>query len=105
MASERRAAFDAACTAVDRDADSMWTSVQAMIFITDTEQQAEQILAGPRGPMSLAGSAARLLDEIGSYTELGFDEFIVPDWNLGSTPAERRESLERIQTEIFAPLT
>ena len=53
----------------------------------------------------IAGSASQLVDQMGRYAALGFDEFIVPDWNLGSTPAERRESLERIQTEIFAPLT
>ena len=105
MAAERRARFDAALESAGRDPASMWTSVQALVSITDDDAATVTALDGPMGERSIAGTAAALVDAIGRYTELGFDEFIVPDWNLGDTPAERRESLERIKTEVIDKLT
>jgi probable F420-dependent oxidoreductase len=102
MARDRREAFEAACASVGRDPGTMWTSVQALVFLTDTEEAAEQILAGPMGSRSIAGPASKLVDELGAYAESGFDEFIVPDFNLGDVPEARRESLERIRTEVVA---
>ena len=53
---------------------------------------------------TLAGSAAQIVDAMGRYAELGFDEFIVPDANLGRDRAQRRERLERIDAEIVRQL-
>jgi alkanesulfonate monooxygenase SsuD/methylene tetrahydromethanopterin reductase-like flavin-dependent oxidoreductase (luciferase family) len=53
------------------------------------------------GPMTIAGTASQLIDTIGAYAELGFDELIVPDFNLGRTAAERLEMLDRIRTEVL----
>ena len=102
MARGARTKFEAACEAVDRDPASMWTSVQALVFVTDDDAQAEQVLAGPMGARSIAGTPDRLVEIIGEYTELGFDEFIVPDWNLGDTASRRRENFERIDEQLVA---
>jgi alkanesulfonate monooxygenase SsuD/methylene tetrahydromethanopterin reductase-like flavin-dependent oxidoreductase (luciferase family) len=102
MAGGARAKFEAACEAVDRDPASMWTSVQALVFVTDDDAQAEQILAGPMGARSIAGPPDRLVEIIGEYAELGFDEFIVPDFNLGESAAQRREGFERIDEQVVA---
>ncbi len=104
MASDRRSSFDAACETVGREPGSMWTSVQALVFLTESDDQADQILAGELGARSIAGTPGRLIDELGSYAELGFDEFIVPDFNLGATPEARREALERINTDVVSRL-
>ena len=104
MAGGARAKFDVACESVDRDPSSMWTSVQALVFVTDDDAQAEQILAGDLGPRSIAGTPDRLVDLMGHYAEQGFDEFIVPDFNLGKTPEARREALERINEEVVAQI-
>jgi alkanesulfonate monooxygenase SsuD/methylene tetrahydromethanopterin reductase-like flavin-dependent oxidoreductase (luciferase family) len=102
MASGARAGFDAACASVERDPASMWTSVQALVVLTDDDARADEALTGPMGPRSIAGTATRLVDVLGEYTELGFDEFIVPDFNLGATPEARREGLDRINEEVVA---
>ena len=102
MAGGARSKFDAACESVDRDPASMWTSVQALVFVTDDDAQAEKILAGGMGPRSIAGTPDRLVETIGEYAEMGFDEFIVPDFNLGGTPEARREALERINETVVA---
>jgi alkanesulfonate monooxygenase SsuD/methylene tetrahydromethanopterin reductase-like flavin-dependent oxidoreductase (luciferase family) len=101
---ERHAAFVAACEAVDVDPASKWTSVQALVFLTDTDRQAEEIRAGEWGGRSIAGSAAKLVDELGAYAATGFDEFIVPDWNLGDTAEARRTSLDRLHAEVLSQL-
>ena len=101
---ERRAAFVAACESVDVDPTTKWTSVQALVYLTDTDEQAAEILAGETGPQAIAGTASKLVDELGAYARTGFDEFIIPDWNLGATAEARRESLERIRTEVVTRL-
>jgi alkanesulfonate monooxygenase SsuD/methylene tetrahydromethanopterin reductase-like flavin-dependent oxidoreductase (luciferase family) len=101
---ERHAAFVAACETVEVDPATKWTSVQALVFLTDDDEQAEQILAGEWAARSIAGTAAKLVDELGAYAATGFDEFIIPDWNLGGTAEARRESLERLHTEVLTQL-
>jgi alkanesulfonate monooxygenase SsuD/methylene tetrahydromethanopterin reductase-like flavin-dependent oxidoreductase (luciferase family) len=104
MASGARAKFDAACESVERGTASMWTSVQALTFITDDDAHTEQVKAGPMGARSIAGSSEQLIDIMGDYADLGFDEFIVPDWNLGDTPEARRESLQRIDEQLVSKM-
>ena len=104
-AAERRRDFDTACAAVGRDPASMWTSVQALVFVTDSDADAEAIRENDQlGPRSIAGSTAQVTDQIGRIAELGFDEFIVPDFNLGPGPEGRREQLERIRSEVVSRL-
>ncbi len=102
MAGAARTRFATACESVGADIADKWTSVQALIFLTDDAGAAQQALAGPMGSRSIAGNAARIVDQIGEYADAGFDEFIVPDFNLGGTPEQRRENLERIHDEVVA---
>jgi hypothetical protein len=41
---------------------------------------------------------------LAAYREIGFDEFIVPDWFMGPTATARREMLERFMTEVVGTL-
>lgn len=103
-AGDRHRAFIEACERNDVDPSTKWTSVQALVFVTDDDAAAEAVMAGEWGVRSIAGTPDRLVEELGAYADLGFDEFIVPDFNLGRTPEARRESLERIRTEVLAQL-
>ncbi len=89
-----RAALLEACDQAGRP-DPMWTSVNALVNLDGT---------APPGRPTLAGSAAQLTDQLGRYADLGFDEFILPDWNLGDSRAERADHLARIKTEVFDQL-
>lgn len=93
LAGTRRAALIEACDKVGRDPATMWTSVNALIGLD----------AGPPAPgyPSVSGSAQQLADQFGQYAELGFDEFILPDWNLGTDKSERADNLARIKTEVL----
>jgi probable F420-dependent oxidoreductase len=91
-AAEHRAALIAACAAAGRDPATMRTSVNAFIDLGG--------VASPSGRPVLAGSAGQVADQLSRYAELGFDEFILPDWNLGSG-SELADNLARIKVEVM----
>ena len=92
-AAARRAALVQACDKAGRDPRTMWTSIN--------------VLVDPSGSMpplsypTIAGPAQQLVDQVGQYAELGFDEFILPDWNLGTDTTGRADNLARIKTEVL----
>jgi alkanesulfonate monooxygenase SsuD/methylene tetrahydromethanopterin reductase-like flavin-dependent oxidoreductase (luciferase family) len=96
LARQRRDGLLAACEAVRRDPATVWSSVNALV-----ELGAD---AAPTGRPTLAGSAAEIVDLLGQYAELGFDEFILPDWNMGADPAQRLDQLDTIKSDVFDQL-
>jgi probable F420-dependent oxidoreductase len=84
-----------ACEAVGRDPATIRTSTNALIA-----------LGGAASPdrATLAGSAQEIVDQLGRIAEAGYDEFIVPDWNLGETLAERSDNVARIKAEVIDQL-
>lgn len=104
LASKSRQKFTDACESVGREPGSMWTSVQAMVYLTDTDAETAKIVGGPMGPRSIAGNANQLVEQLGAYASNGFDEFIVPDWDSGDSPDARRESIERLHAEVVTQL-
>jgi probable F420-dependent oxidoreductase len=92
QAADRRAALIETCAEVGRDPATMWTSVNALVDLGGT--------APPPGRAALFGPAQHLVDQFGQYAELGFDEFILPDWNLGTGKSERADNIARIKTEV-----
>jgi alkanesulfonate monooxygenase SsuD/methylene tetrahydromethanopterin reductase-like flavin-dependent oxidoreductase (luciferase family) len=53
---------------------------------------------------TITGSAGQLVDTLAAYGDMGFDEFIIVDRNLGETHDARIEALDRLRTEVFAQL-
>jgi len=92
QAAGQRAALIEACEAVGRDPATMRTSVNAFIDLGGG--------AAPAGRPVLSGSAGQVADQLGRYAELGFDEFIMPDWNLGEA-SELADNLARIKGEVI----
>ena len=95
-APELRQRLIEACDEVGRDPATIRSSTNALIAV-GTEP--------PAGRVSLSGSVQQVVDQLGRIAEAGYDEFIVPDWNLGESLAERRENVARIKTEIVDQLT
>ena len=73
----------------------MRTSVNAFIDLGGSNP--------PGGRPTLSGSASAVVDQLGQYAELGFDEFILPDWNLEAD--KLTDTLARIKTEVLDQLT
>jgi probable F420-dependent oxidoreductase len=93
QAAGRRASLVEACDAVGRDPATMWTSVNALVDLDGS--------APPPGRAAIFGSAQQLVDQLGQYAELGFDEFILPDWNHGADKSKRADNLAKIKSEVL----
>jgi alkanesulfonate monooxygenase SsuD/methylene tetrahydromethanopterin reductase-like flavin-dependent oxidoreductase (luciferase family) len=93
QAAARRAALLEACDKADRDPRTLWNSVNVLVDLSGSTP--------PSRYPTISGTAQQLVDQVGHYAELGFDEFILPDWNLGPDKTERADNLARIKTEIL----
>lgn len=93
--------FLQACETVARDPDEIWTSAQTLMFITETDEQRDKVLAAAPAGRAVAGTIAELTEIVSQFADLGIDELIFPDFSLGATPAARREAFERIHAEIM----
>lgn len=93
--------FMAACDAVGRDPGSMHRSSQAMVFYTPTPAALEAAQPHIVPDRSLVGGAQQLIDQLGRYVELGVDEFAIPDFTLGDTPDERRDTYAALHSEVL----
>jgi alkanesulfonate monooxygenase SsuD/methylene tetrahydromethanopterin reductase-like flavin-dependent oxidoreductase (luciferase family) len=104
LAATRAARFEAACEREGRDPATVHRSAQAMIFLIDDPARADRVRTKVDPERSIVGSAGAVVDALGRYGELGFDEFIVPEFNLGDSAAEKVDALERIRTEVVDQL-
>ena len=93
-----------ACEDVGRDPATVRKSAQALVFATDDPSFAATIRDGDMGARSIVGSNDELVASLGEYVELGFDEFIVPDFTLGTSAGERTERYRMLQSEVIAQL-
>lgn len=103
-ATEQLMRFVAACEDVGVDPSSKRTSAQALVFLADDEAAASEIRAKVDLSRSIVGPPQRLVDELGAYTDAGFDEFIVHTMTMGRSPDERSDSLHRFATDVIAKL-
>jgi probable F420-dependent oxidoreductase len=94
---DRRQGLLGACEKADRDPATMRTSVNALVNLDGANPSP--------GRAVIAGSAQQVIDQLGRYADLGFDEFILPDWNLGDSYAQLSDNLARIKTEVFDQLS
>jgi len=92
--------FTAGCERAGVDPASKHTSVQALIILTEDQEKIDKALAGPMGTRTVVGSTERVIEAVGEYAELGFDEVIVPDFALGATAEARRDAYEQIAAEV-----
>ena len=95
-AGSRRGGLLQACEETGRDPATIWTSANALLHLGEG--------GGARGPVVLSGSADQLAAQLGQYAELGFDEFIMPDWGLGDDPARRADHIAQIKAEVLDQL-
>jgi probable F420-dependent oxidoreductase len=93
QAAVHRAALMETCGKVGRDPATVRTSVNALVDLGASTP--------PPGRAALVGSAEQLIEKFGQYAELGFDEFVLPDWNLSADSSERADKLAEIKAEVF----
>lgn len=100
-ASERIAVLHHACERIGRDPRTIRCSVQAMFFVVDDPGRAERLARTAPVDRAVIGSLDRIGERIESYIDAGFDEVIIPDFTLGSTPEARREMYQRFAENVL----
>lgn len=90
-----RAKLLEACEQVGRDPATIKTTTNLMLDLDG---------ANPGFARTQTGSAGELQDLIGRYVAAGFDEFILPTWNLGETGTERIERAAQLKAEVLDPV-
>ena len=96
--------FAAACETDGRDPASIRRSAQALVYIVDTDAQRDELVAKTSTDRAIVGTTPEIVDVIGQYAAAGLDEFALPDFNLGASPTQRRETIERFHTEVVSVL-
>lgn len=88
--------LDRHCDAVGRDPATVHRSAQVIIDLDG---------AFPFGrPMPIVrGGVSEIRQLLADFAEAGVDEFILPDWNLG-TGSRRRDLLDRFMAEVVGDL-
>ena len=97
--------FIAACEMEGRDPASIRRSAQALVYIADNDAQRDELLAKVPADRAIVGSTTEIVDVIGHYVKAGLDEFALPDFSLGRSPAQRRETIERFHEEVACQLS
>lgn len=93
--------FRAACAREHRDPAHLHRSAQALVFLTPDAATADKLRGRTPAGRSLVGTAEQLVDQLGGYVELGLDEFIVPDFTLGASAAERADTLAAFTAQVI----
>lgn len=101
-ASQRLATIRRACEQVGRDPAMLRTSAQALFFLVDDADTAAKIAQKAPTDRSIIGGAEHIAQALAGYRDAGFDEIIIPDFTLGSTPSARLDTYERFASEVIS---
>ena len=80
-----------ACEKEGRDPAAVRTSVQPLFIVVADQEAGDTLRPHVPADRSVVGTPSQLVDAVGEYKELGFDEICVPDFTMGATPEERLE--------------
>lgn len=92
----------AACEKEGRDPATLRKSVQALFFLVDDESEAADLRTKMPADRAVVGGTDRIIEAVERYRALGFDEVCFPDFTLGASATERRESYSRLASEVLS---
>ncbi len=87
-------AFSRACDAVGTDRSSIRCSVQALVYMSEDEEQLAKWRESVDLQRSIVGTPAEIGADIARYEDAGFDEFVVFGMSFGATRQSRRDTYD-----------
>jgi F420-dependent oxidoreductase-like protein len=87
------------CSDVGRDPAAIRVSTQALLFLGTDEAWLASKRDTDVGRAAVVGTPAEVTDIIGRYAEAGADEFIVPDFTMGSI-ARRKDTCDLFMERV-----
>lgn len=91
------------CESIGRDPGEIAVSTQALLLLSNDKAWLDDKRATNVGRPVVVGTPNEVLDIIGRYKDAGLDEFIVPDFTLGSLP-RRKDTCDLFMEEVAAQL-
>jgi len=92
--------LDSHCERLDRDPAEIQRSAAALLFLCGDEAEADKVRSSGIARPCMIGTVSQLQEQVSEFAELGVDEIIIPDFNLG----ERSDEIaEQFITEVAAP--
>ena len=89
------------CERVGRDPAEISRSAVALLFLSTDESWLARIRENPIDRPTIIGTPEQVTEIIAAYREVGVDEIVIPDFNLG--PAARRRETMDLFIEQVAP--
>jgi F420-dependent oxidoreductase-like protein len=87
--------LDRHCAEIGRDPAEIKRSAQALVMMSDDEEQVLRWRAERLPVPHVAGTPSEVADVMGRYADIGLDEFIVSDRTLGRDAGERRDRMDQ----------
>ncbi|MDX1384416.1 MAG: TIGR03560 family F420-dependent LLM class oxidoreductase [Thermoanaerobaculia bacterium] len=91
--------LDGHCRDVGRDPAAIQRSAQALVFLSDDADFVAGVKERQHRMPTLAGDVGELRETLAAYAEAGLDEFVLPDFNLGSRE-QKLPILDRFIDEV-----
>lgn len=92
--------LDEHCAREGRDPADIWRSTSVTVFMTDDPEDQKARISSASG---IFGSPEEIRDIVAHYRQLGIDEFILADFNLGDLDARKRTYdifMEKVASEF-----
>ena len=87
--------LDRHCAEIGRDPAEIKRSAQALVMMSDDEEQVLRWRAERLPVPHIAGTPSEVADVMARYADMGLDEFIVSDRTLGRDAGERRDRMDQ----------
>ena len=94
--------LDDHCERLGRDPATIQRSAVALLFLCDTDDQARALRERDIGRPSLIGTVDQLQEQLSAFADMGVDEVIIPDFNLGE-PDRKDAIADRFLADVAAP--
>ena len=96
---QKMAVLDGHCAAVGRRPEAIKRTAVALLFMSEDADWLEGVRQSKPGPAAIIGTMDEVRETVRAYADIGVDELIVPDFNLGDQ--ERKvEVLDRFIKEV-----
>lgn len=95
--------LDKHCGEQGRDPNEIQRSAVALLFLCDTEAKADEMRAREIPRPCLIGTPPQLVEQMQAFAEVGVDEVIIPDFNLGGGDAQDQIA-DRFLAEVATPM-
>ncbi|MEE9416186.1 MAG: TIGR03560 family F420-dependent LLM class oxidoreductase [Acidimicrobiales bacterium] len=87
------------CATVGRDPSEIQRSAAALLVMTDSPEEAEQLRSGMEHRGGLVGTIDQLREIVAEYAAAGVDELVIPDFTM--TAETRADTLDRFRAEVI----